>query len=43
MSDNVTKQKQQLSFTPLYAHHHNKTVSDDTTKERHQFFVTLPS
>jgi hypothetical protein len=34
---------QQLSFALLYAHHQNKIVSDDTTKEMYQYLVTLTS
>ena len=34
------KQSQQLRLTILYAHQ-KKTMSDDMTKERHQFLVTL--
>ena len=32
VSDNTTKQKQQLSLSALYAQHENKIVSRSTTK-----------
>jgi hypothetical protein len=37
LSNNTTKQRQQLSLTPLHVQHKKKIMSRDATTERHQF------